>query len=149
MIGGGGCAAAATDSAPTVAPLESRISRDMCNTSRYLAAPCATASNTRTPQLYRQQKSFPLSSCSLCFFQPHQFLIQRQQQQLMSARASQRQDLPFPIDIRKTTKRAAVEDNVALKTAPQRIRLILAVAAVIFQRQQRQQLLQSDGMQYV
>ena len=37
-----------------------------------------------------------------------------------------------PIDLRKTTKRAAVEDNVALKAAPQRIRLILAVAAVYF-----------------
>ncbi len=37
-----------------------------------------------------------------------------------------------PIDIRKTTKRAAVEDNVALTTAPYRIRLILAVAAVYF-----------------
>ena len=30
MLGGGGCAAAATDSAPTFAPLESRISWDMC-----------------------------------------------------------------------------------------------------------------------
>ena len=49
MFGGGGCAATATDFTPTVAPLESRISRDMCNTSLDLAAPCATASNTRTP----------------------------------------------------------------------------------------------------
>jgi hypothetical protein len=39
---------------------------------------------------------------------------------------------PVPIDLRRTTKRAAVEDNVALKGAPQRIRLILAVAAVYF-----------------
>ena len=39
---------------------------------------------------------------------------------------------PVPIDLRKTSKRAAVEDNVALKAAPQRIRLILAVAAVYF-----------------
>ena len=49
MLGGGGCDAATTDAAPTVAPFESRISRDMCNTSLDLAAPCATASNTRTP----------------------------------------------------------------------------------------------------
>ncbi len=39
---------------------------------------------------------------------------------------------PVPIDLRKTTNRAAVEDNVALKASPQRIRLILAVAALYF-----------------
>ena len=33
------------------------------------------------------------------------------------------------IDLRKTTNRAAVGDNVALTTTPQIIRLILAVAA--------------------
>ena len=32
-----------------VAPLESRMSRDMCNTSRDIAAPYATGSNSRAP----------------------------------------------------------------------------------------------------
>ncbi len=37
---------------------------------------------------------------------------------------------PVPIDLRKTKKRAAIEDEVALKAAPQKIRLTVAVAAV-------------------
>ncbi len=41
--GGGGAAAAPATSTPTVAPLESRISWVMCNTSGDLAAPYATA----------------------------------------------------------------------------------------------------------
>jgi hypothetical protein len=47
--GGGGGGGVAYDFAPIVAPLESRISRDMCNTSRDLAASYATAFNSRTP----------------------------------------------------------------------------------------------------
>ncbi len=46
-VGGGGGAAAAY--APSVAPLESRISRVMCNISGDFAAPYATACSSRAP----------------------------------------------------------------------------------------------------
>jgi len=46
---GGGGASGASAFDPTVAPLESRISRDMCKTSRDLAAPFAMASSSRAP----------------------------------------------------------------------------------------------------
>ena len=47
--GGGGGDDAAAASAPTVAPLESCISRHMRNAPRDLAAPYATASSSRAP----------------------------------------------------------------------------------------------------
>ena len=47
--GGGGGGGYGVAFIPSVAPLESRISRDMCNTSRDLAAPFATASTSIAP----------------------------------------------------------------------------------------------------
>ncbi len=49
MRGGGGGGATAAASAPTVAPLESRISWVMCNNIGDLAAPYATAYSSWAP----------------------------------------------------------------------------------------------------
>ncbi len=61
MRDGSTAAAAAATYAPTVAPFESRISRDFCNTFRDLAAPYTTASSCRA-------RSFSDSSSYLLLF---------------------------------------------------------------------------------
>ena len=117
MISGGDVAAALAALVPSEIP---RSRRSLCNG-------------------FQQQSPVDLaiavaaSYCSFRYSHPYQYLIQRQQQQLLSARTLQRQHLrDLSIDLRKKTDRAALEPHATLETAFKSIPLILAVAAVYF-----------------